>query len=116
MTDADAAQPDAHPSQQLDDLVHQRTRLGILAVASEGGRVTFGFLQDALGLSDGNLSRHVSTLQEAGLLKVEKGYEGKRPRTWVHITKAGNKALSHEIAQLKNLIGRLEQSRGQDAG
>jgi DNA-binding PadR family transcriptional regulator len=58
----------------------------------------------------------VSTLEEAGLLKVEKGYEGKRPRTWVHITKAGNNALSHEIAQLKNLIGRLEQSREQDTG
>jgi DNA-binding MarR family transcriptional regulator len=111
-----AQHDDPHPTHQLDDLVHQRTRLGIPAVASEGGQVTFGFLQETLGLSDGNLSRHVSNLEDTGLLKVEKGYEGKRPRTWVHITKASNKAMAHEIAQLKNLISRLEPSPGQDPG
>lgn len=101
-----------HPTKELDDTVHQRTRLGILAVVAEGGRVQFGFLQEALSLTDGNLSRHVSTLEAAGLLTVDKGYEGKRPRTWVKITNAGSAALAHEVTLLKNLINRLEGNRG----
>jgi len=46
----------SHPTQALDDIVHQRTRLGILAVLAEVGRAQFGFLKEALSLSDGNLS------------------------------------------------------------
>jgi DNA-binding MarR family transcriptional regulator len=99
-----------HPTQALDDTVHQRTRLGILAVLAEGHKVQFGMLQETLGLTDGNLSRHVSTLESAGFLTVEKGYEGKRPRTWLKITKAGEAALAMEVALLKALIGRLDRS------
>lgn len=103
MTDASA-----HPTQALDDTVHQRTRLGILAVLAEGGRVQFGFLADALGLTDGNLSRHLMTLESAGYATVEKAYEGKRPRTWIRITKAGRRALEQEIGLLKTLIERFD--------
>ncbi len=97
-----------HPTQSLDDTVHQRTRLGILAVLAEGGRVQFGFLSEALGLTDGNLSRHLTTLEDAGYATVEKTYEGRRPRTWIRITKAGRRALAQEIALLKTLIQRLD--------
>ena len=72
-----------HPALQLDDTVHQRVRLGILAVLQRGQRADFGYLRDALELTDGNLSRHIAVLEQAGLVKVEKGFEGKRPRTWV---------------------------------
>jgi len=99
---------DNHPTQSLDDTVHQRTRLGILAVLAEGSRVQFGFLQEALGLTDGNLSRHLSTLEEAGFARVEKGYEGRRPRTWVHITRAGQRALAAELDALRRLIQRYD--------
>ena len=67
-----------HPAQRLDDTVHQRVRLGILAVLSEASRADFGFLRDTLGLTDGNLSRHIAVLEQAGLVAVEKGFEGKR--------------------------------------
>jgi DNA-binding transcriptional ArsR family regulator len=97
-----------HPSQDLDDTVHQRTRLGILAVLAEGQRVQFGFLQEALGLTDGNLSRHLALLENAGYATVEKGYEGRRPRTWARITKAGNAALAKEIELLRALIDRFD--------
>lgn len=100
----------SHPAEALDDVVHQRTRLGILAVLAEAGRVQFSFLKETLLLSDGNLSRHLSILEEAGYVTIEKGYEGKRPRTWVKITKAGRRALGKEIASLKALVGRLEES------
>jgi DNA-binding MarR family transcriptional regulator len=96
-----------HVSQDLDDTVHQRTRLGILVVLAEGQRVQFGFLQETLGLSDGNLSRHIAILENAGYAAVEKGYEGRRPRTWVHITKAGKAALEKEIAVLRALVDRF---------
>jgi DNA-binding MarR family transcriptional regulator len=103
-----------HVTQDLDDTVHQRTRLGILAVLAEGHRVQFSFLQESLGLSDGNLSGHLATLESAGYAAVEKGYEGRRPRTWVHITKDGKAALVHEIEVLRALVHRFDQDTRTD--
>jgi DNA-binding MarR family transcriptional regulator len=97
-----------HPALRLDDTVHQRVRLGILAVLSEASRADFGYLRDALELTDGNLSRHIAVLEQAGLVKVEKGFEGKRPRTWVHSTRAGRRALATELKALRELMDRVE--------
>jgi DNA-binding MarR family transcriptional regulator len=102
----------SHPALQLDDTVHQRVRLGILAVLSEARRADFAHLREALELTDGNLSRHISVLEEAGLVEVEKGFEGKRPRTWVAATKAGRKALHDEIKALTSLISRVNGTPG----
>ena len=95
-----------HPTTDLDEVVHQRHRLGILTVAAEAKRVEFGYLREALDLTAGNLSRHISVLAEAGLVEVEKGYEGKRPRTWVRITRDGRRALATEMAALATLVRR----------
>jgi DNA-binding MarR family transcriptional regulator len=95
-----------HPTNGLDDVVHQRHRLGILTIAAESRRVEFGYLKDALALTGGNLSRHLTVLVDAGLLDMEKGYDGKRPRTWVTITQAGRQALAAEIAALRALVER----------
>lgn len=95
-----------HPTNGLNDVVHQKHRLGILTIAAESKRVEFGYLKDALELTGGNLSRHLTVLVEAGLLDMEKGYDGKRPKTWVSITRAGRKALADEIAALRALIAR----------
>lgn len=111
-TPADAqADPSAgaHPVTGLDDVVHQRVRLGILTVAHQARRVEFGFLRTTLGLTAGNLSQHLSVLEKAELVGVEKGYEGRRPRTWVVLTDAGREALAQEIAQLKRLVSQMEQ-------
>ncbi|WP_405917302.1 transcriptional regulator [Streptomyces sp. NBC_00728] len=99
-----------HPANGLDDVVHQRVRLGILAIAHEARRVEFGFLRSTLDLTAGNLSQHLAVLEKAGLVEIEKGYEGKRGRTWVHLTAAGEKALRNEINQLKRLIHQVEHS------
>ena len=98
-----------HPANGLDDVVHQRVRLGILTIAHEARRVEFGFLRTALELTAGNLGQHLSVLEKAGLVHIEKGYEGKRPRTWVNLTPAGEQALRDEIAHLKRLIQQVEQ-------
>jgi DNA-binding MarR family transcriptional regulator len=100
-----------HPALRLDDTVHQRVRLGILAVLREAGRADFGYLRDALELTDGNLSRHIAVLEQAGLVKVDKGFEGKRPRTWVQATRAGRAALKAELAALQELIQRVDKVR-----
>lgn len=95
-----------HPTNGLNDVVHQRHRLGILTIAAESKRVEFGYLKDALELTGGNLSRHLTVLVDAGLLNMEKGYDGKRPKTWVSITRAGRQALAEEIAALRALVAR----------
>ncbi|HEV8561493.1 MAG TPA: transcriptional regulator [Actinophytocola sp.] len=100
-----------HPTNGLDDVVHQKHRLGILTVAAESKRVEFGYLREALELTAGNLSRHITVLEEADLLRVEKGYDGRRPRTWVSITAAGRTALAKEIAALRTLVDRHDQGR-----
>jgi DNA-binding MarR family transcriptional regulator len=98
-----------HPTNGLDDTVHQRVRLGILTIAHEARRVEFGYLRTNLDLTAGNLSQHLGVLENAGLITIEKGYAGKRARTWITLTKAGRAALAEEIAHLKLLINRVEQ-------
>jgi DNA-binding MarR family transcriptional regulator len=97
-----------HPVNGLDDVVHQRVRLGILAVAQQARRVEFGYLRTELGLTAGNLSQHLGVLEQADLVAIEKGYDGKRPRTWIQLTKNGKKALQREIATHKSLIQQIE--------
>lgn len=105
------ADPSAHPATVLDDLVHQRTRLGILAVLAEARRVDFTYLRDVLQLTDGNLSRHLEILAGQGLVHITKGYEGKRPRTWAEITEFGSDALAAQVSAMKEIVRRVE--RGQ---
>ncbi len=100
---------DGHPSQRLDDTVHQRVRLGTLAVLTEAHQADFGFLKDALGLTDGNLSRHLQVLEEAGYVKIAKTFEGRRPRTWVSCTKSGRAAFAAEVAALRELLAGVDR-------
>jgi DNA-binding MarR family transcriptional regulator len=107
MDPADAEPADrqqTHLTTALDETVHQRYRLGILVITSRARQVDFGYLRDALGLTSGNLSTHLMVLEEAGLVRVEKGYEGRRPRTWVSITRLGRTALASEMAALTELV------------
>jgi DNA-binding MarR family transcriptional regulator len=99
-----------HPVNGLDDVVHQRVRLGILTIAHEARRVEFGYLRTNLDLTAGNLSQHLTVLENAGLISIEKGYEGKRARTWVNLTKAGSAALRDEITQLKRVINQIDRN------
>jgi DNA-binding MarR family transcriptional regulator len=101
----------SHPTRALSDVVHQRHRLGILTIALEVEKVEFTYLREALDLTAGNLSRHLGVLVEAGLVEVEKGYVGKRPRTWVSITPAGTRATRAELRALRSLLA-LDSDHG----
>lgn len=97
-----------HPTSGLDDVVHQKARLGILAVLAETEKADFAYLKKLLRLTDGNLGRHIEVLAGSGLVHVEKGYAGRRPRTWVTITRAGRRALDEEMAAIRELLRRFE--------
>ena len=101
-----------HPANGLNDVVHQRVRLGILTVAHEARQVEFGYLRTSLELTAGNLSQHLSVLESAGLITIDKGYAGKRARTWISLTTAGRAALREEIEQLRLLIRSIDGADG----
>jgi DNA-binding MarR family transcriptional regulator len=96
-----------HPTTRLEDVVHQRARLGILTVLTEADRADFTTMRDILGLSDGNLSRNLQILEQRGYVRIEKRFEGKRPRTWVEATPAGHEALRREVAALHDILRRV---------
>lgn len=95
----------------FDEVVHQRNRLGILAVLAEADEADFTYLRKVLELTDGNLGRHLEILAQAGLITLRKGYYRRRPRTWAKITGAGRRALDAELANMRALMRRLESDR-----
>ena len=105
--DAGTAEP-PHPSTALDEVVHQRSRLGILTVLAESGRADFPYLKSILRLTDGNLGRHLEILAAEGLITITKGYEGRRPRTWAEITEKGEASLTAQVAAMRELVQRFE--------
>ena len=73
----------------------------------EAGRADFPYLKRVLGLTDGNLGRHLDILAEQGLIELTKGYEWRRPRTWAVITPKGEQALKAEMDLLSSLLNRF---------
>lgn len=106
----------SHPAQSFDDVVHQRNRLAILAVLREAPRAEFSFLKETLGLTQGNLSRHLQVLEEAGYVAIEKGHAGRRPRTWVSITRAGRRAFASEVRALREFLDRVDGGGAVESG
>jgi DNA-binding MarR family transcriptional regulator len=111
----------SHPTKRLDPAIHQPARLGILSAACETRRIDFVSLRDLLDLTDGNLSRHLATLEAAGYIKIEKTFEKRKPRTWISATRAGRSALASEIEALREIVAAAEsgparaRSRAPDA-
>ncbi len=95
------AAPDAEVN--LDRLVHEPGRLAILTVLSSVTSADFTFLQQATGLTKGNLSSHLSKLEEAGLLTIEKRFVRKKSHTTASLTKAGRRRIAAHWEQLEKL-------------
>ena len=92
---------------ELELVIHQPSRLRIMAAlaALPAGKVMdFVSLKEVAGLTDGNLSSHLSVLEQAGYVSIDKGYEGKKPRTLIQLTTMGNEAFSRYIDELENII------------
>ncbi len=93
---------------QIDEVIHGRLRLGVMAYLSTVSPAIFGELRDKVGATDGNLSTHLRKLEEAGYVEQEKRFVGRRPQTRVHLTKAGRKAWLAWISQMQGLMKAAE--------
>lgn len=105
-----------HPIHDLDDDVHQRVRLGILAALIGVTRADFAYLKRELALTDGNLGRHLEVLGEAGFVKLTRETTGSRPRTWVSITASGKKALRKEVTALRKIMSHIDRAESTNPG
>ena len=90
----------------LDRLIHEPARLLIVTILSSVVSADFLFLQRETGLTKGNLSAHLSKLEEAGYVKIEKTFKGKLPLTVCKLTSDGQKALRAYREQLQDFINK----------
>ena len=88
----------------LDPVVHQRVRLGILSALAAGGTTSFTDLKTVLDLTDGNLSVHARKLEEAGYVEVQKSFADRTPLTEYALTASGRRALTDYLDQMEAVI------------
>jgi DNA-binding MarR family transcriptional regulator len=89
---------------ELDRLIHERVRLGIVSALAVNQSLAFNELKGMLGLTDGNLSVHARKLEEAGYVECTKSFEGRTPRTEFHLTDSGRRALTAYLNHMEALI------------
>lgn len=98
------------PFLQLDRVIHEKGRLGIMSMLAATPELAFTELRDALGMTDGNLTTHIRTLQEAGYVAVAKSYQNNRPLTTCSLTAAGRKSFADYISLLEQIVQQSKQS------
>ena len=92
------------PPDELDELIHERVRLGIMSALAAGGELSFTELRDMLKLTDGNLSVHARVLEKAGYLAIEKAFVDRRPRTSLKLSAKGKDAFRRYVERLEELV------------
>jgi DNA-binding MarR family transcriptional regulator len=99
-----SSDPDLTEIADLDRMVHEPARLAIMALLYVIESADFTFLMNQTGLTWGNLSAHMSKLEEAGYLEVEKSFKGKRPNTTLHLTTQGRAAFQKYAQTMKQVF------------
>jgi len=89
---------------ELDSLIHQRVRLGIMSALAVNDSLTFNDLKGLLEITDGNLSVHARRLEEAGYVDCIKSFEGRVPKTEYRLTESGRRALEDYLNRMEGLI------------
>ena len=89
---------------ELERLIHEKTRLGIVSALAASSPLSFGELKEILSVSDGNLSVHSRKLEEAGYLACVKSFEGRIPRTEFSLTPEGKRALAKYLDHMEALV------------
>jgi DNA-binding MarR family transcriptional regulator len=102
--------PEGNEELLLDRLIHEPARLAIMTVLSSLKSADFVFLQRTTGLNKGNLSSHLTKLEEAGLVKIEKRFVKKKPNTNVALTPVGKARIANHWSQLERLKNLSETS------
>ena len=89
---------------QLDRVIHEKGRLAIMSMLAAAPALSFTELRDALGMTDGNLTTHIRTLQQAGYVSVTKSFQHHRPLTTCALTPAGKQAFTGYINLLADIV------------
>ncbi len=92
------------PFLQLDRVIHEKGRLTIMSMLAASPELSFTELRDGLGMTDGNLTTHIRTLQQSGYLSVTKSFQNNRPLTTCALTAAGRKAFASYINLLEQIV------------
>lgn len=92
------------PFLQLDRVIHEKGRLGIMSMLAATPEISFTELRDTLEMTDGNLTTHVRTLQEAGYVSIAKSFQNNRPLTTCSLTAAGRKAFANYVSLLEQIV------------
>jgi DNA-binding MarR family transcriptional regulator len=92
------------PFLQLDRVIHEKGRLAIMSMLAASPELSFTEMRDSLGMTDGNLTTHLRTLQEAGYLSVTKSFQNNRPHTTCSLTPGGKQAFAGYINLLEQII------------
>jgi DNA-binding MarR family transcriptional regulator len=98
---------DEYPGLEIDKLIHEPARLKIMTQLYVVESADYVFLMGQVGLTWGNLSSHLSKLETAGYVEIDKGYEGKKPRTVLSLTEKGREAFRHYREVMKQIINGL---------
>ena len=94
---------------ELDRLIHERIRLGIVSALATNDSLSFNDLKRILKTTDGNLSVHARKLEDAGYVNCSKTFEGRTPKTEYRLTTAGRRALERYLDHMEAVIGRMRK-------
>lgn len=97
------------PPPDLDRLIHERIRLGIVSALAANDSLTFNELKRLLETTDGNVSVHARKLEEAGYIRCHKSFEGRMPRTEYKLAPSGRKALAKYLDHMEALIRAMRE-------
>jgi DNA-binding MarR family transcriptional regulator len=97
-------------TEDLDRLIHERIRLGIVSALAANESLPFADLRDILGTTDGNLSVHARKLEDAGYVRVTTGFEDRKPRTEYSLTAKGRRALETYLAQMEQILSAAREA------
>lgn len=93
----------SHPRHDLDDLLGHPVRFSVVAMLAAAENAEFSFVRDNVEVTDSVLSKQMSALEQAGYVKVKKGFVGKRPRTWLSLTKEGRRRFARHLNALREI-------------
>jgi DNA-binding MarR family transcriptional regulator len=93
----------SHPRHELDELLGHAVRFSIVALLAAANRVEFSFVRDEVEVTDSMLSKQMSILEQVGYIKVHKAFVGKRPRTWLSLTREGRRVFERHLAALRDI-------------
>ena len=99
-----------HSAHEIDRMIHERLRLGIISALAVNDSLTFNELKHTVKTTDGNLSVHARKLEDAGYLNCSKSFEGRTPKTEYSLTAVGRRALERYIDHMEALIGRMRKT------